>query len=264
MADEAVVETTETPSRVIPSAPHGTGFGSTMVDPNPDKFGPGSLDENTPKTGELKADEKKDDHKAALDALRAEHEATKARLVQAEDNANKSQAYSRQILERIQLAASQNQQTTDNGQTEFRDRMNENPEAVLDEHFKSRIAPLAEMSLANQSQVNLQMLDSRMANDEDWTKYRPEVVAFMEKTPLELRAQPNSWDKAFNLVKSEHLDEIIERKSAKRTQAEKAAFVEPPSGGQKPQPKKIQLSDAQKEIAKGLDMTESEYMEWMR
>jgi len=264
MAEEVVESQEEAPSRVIPSASHGTGFGSTMVDPTPGKFGPGSLDENPPKTGELKAEPEEEDHKAALEALRKENEATKARLAQAEDVANKSQAYSRQILERIQLAAAQNQQAEPNGQNEFRDRMNENPEAVLDEHFKSRIAPLAEMSLANQWSVNLQMADAQFASDEDWQKYRPEVVAFMEKTPLELRAQPNSLQKAFNLVKSEHLDEIIERKSAKRTQAEKAAFVEPPSGGHKPAAKRIQLSDVQKEIAKGLDMTESEYIEYMR
>lgn len=259
MADQEQVE--QEPSKITDNGPHGTGFGSTMVDPSPGKFGPDALKGNAPKNGDLI---EQPTPNADFDKLKADFEALKAENVKlnevsakATTDAQQSQAYVRQIVERMQQAAVE-------PAGDIRDRMNEDPNRTLDEHFNARIAPLAKMTLENNAQTNFQIFENQMKDDEDWKMYRPEVEKFMESIPLEVKAQPKSWEKAYDLVRINHLNEIVERKSAKQSKMEKAAFVEAPSGARPTASRKQELSDIQKQIAKGLDLTEDEYREYMK
>lgn len=243
----------------------GTGFGASVVDPNPDDHGGEKTDENSSKKDGLNGDS---DQKADIEKLRADYESMKAenvklaeRTAKSETDAQQAQGYVRQIVERMQQAAQQQPPPDPN---QLRESMEADPNSVLDAHFNARIAPLAKMTLEAHSNTNFQVFESQMRENEDWKTYRGEVEKFMESIPLEVKAQPNSWPKAFDFVRANHLDEIIERRAAKSTKMERAAFVEGPSGPGPQRSKKVELNETQKQIAKGLGVSEDEYREWMR
>lgn len=216
---------------------------------------PGEVNADAPPTAPV------DDLKTQFEALKAENARLAESTTQAQRDSQQSQAYVRQIVERMQAAASEQAPPDPNS---VREHLEQDPNAVLDAHFNARIAPLAKMTLEAHANTNFQVFEASNRENEDWMAYKGEVEKFMETIPLEVKAQPNSWQKALDLVRGNHIDEIVERRAKKRTQAEKAAFVEGPSGSIASTSKKIELTPEQKEIAKGLGMSNEDYISYMR
>ena len=181
-----------------------------------------------------------------------------------------TQAYVQQLVSSLQTAASRPTpgDGNENGDPHerLREEMNEDPIGVLDRHFQSRIAPLANTYADNQAQLNRQLTAERLSRDEVnrelWQKYEKEVDEFMSTMPGQVRVQPNAYENAFRFVLSQHLDEVVDLRVSKRSEAEKRAFVEPATAAVGAQPKKVDLSDLEKQVARGLGMTDEEYSKW--
>ena len=84
----------------------------------------------------------------------------------------------------------------------------------------------------------------------------------MSTMPGQVRVQPNAYENAFKFILAQHLDEVIEHRTSKKTEAEKRAFVEPATAAEGARPKKVDLSDLEKQVARGLGLTDEEYIKW--
>lgn len=180
--------------------------------------------------------------------------------------AESTKEYVQRLTTQLQMAASRAPQGNGNeGEFDLREALNDNPQAVLDHHFASRMQPLIEQNLGYQVATARGMFEQKLqaAPDfvrEEYTKYKDELEEFMKGIPAEVKANPAAWDNALDFVRAKHLDEIVERRKTRATKMERAAFVEGPSSGQPSRSKAPTLSDDQKAIAKGLGMTEEEYI----
>lgn len=185
-----------------------------------------------------------------------------------------SKAYVSQLTATLQEAAVRagNRPPADGGppQMDIRERMAEDPVAVLDEHFRARTAPLVSAVSENHARLNRELFLTRTAQNKDsitgktlWDKYGNEVDKFMGDFPAETRAQAGSYDAALRWVRAQHLDEELVEREAARKESEKRSFVEgatAAAGGKKEKPA---LSDLQKTIAKGLGISDDDYTTYM-
>ena len=206
-----------------------------------------------------------------LAALEAENQALRTKTDKSEKDAAGAQAYVQQLIASLGVAASRTEQPRGDGEgsdpaESLRERMNDDPIGVLDQHFQSRIAPLANTYAENQAALNRQLTAERMGRDENtrelWGKYEKEVDEFMSTMPGQVRVQPNAYENAFKFILAQHLDEVIEHRTARKTETEKRAFVEPATAAEGARPKKADLSDIEKQVARGLGLTDDEYVKW--
>src|SRR5438094_9868395 len=206
-----------------------------------------------------------------LAALEAENQALRAKTDKSEKDAAGAQAYVQQLISALGVAATRTEPTRSDGDgadpvEQLRERMNDDPIGVLDQHFQSRIAPLANTYAENQAALNRQLTAERMGRDEVnrelWQKYEKEVDEFMSTMPGQVRVQPNAYENEFKFILAQHLDEVIEHRTSKKTEAEKRAFVEPATAAEGARPKKVDLSDLEKQVARGLGLTDEEYIKW--
>lgn len=225
-------------------------------------------------TEEAKAPEQKPTEAAAtpaeLETLRAENTRLLAEHAAARKEAEGAQAYVQQMMGTLrEAAANASRANADGEQPTLKDKLDADPEGVLDEHFRTRMGPLYAGYMENQSNMNRQLFADRIARDpewkEDWTKYEKEVDEFMKTVPPDVRAQPGAYERAFKFVLAEHLDDVVKaRKTRSISPQEKAAFVEGPSGAA-PRERKVEtLTDVEKQVAKGLGISETEYVEWSK
>src|SRR5213080_2789784 len=223
--------------------------------------------------GDKKPPEKATVDKTAerLAALEAENQALRAKTDKSEKDAAGAQAYVQQLISSLGVAATRTEQPRGDGDgadpvEQLRERMNDDPIGVLDQHFQSRIAPLANTYAENQAALNRQLTAERLSRDEVnrelWQKYEKEVDDFMSTMPGQVRVQPNAYENAFKFILAQHLDEVIEHRTSKKTEAEKRAFVEPATAAEGARPKKVDLSDLEKQVARGLGLTDEEYIKW--
>src|SRR5215831_5566288 len=117
------------------------------------------------------------------------------------------------------------------------ERLAENPEGVLDEHFKQRMGPIYNAYLENQDLQNRELARERILRDDKlqdadgtsfWNKYEKEINDFMAGMPLEVRARPGAYERALKFVMAEHIEEVSDAKAARiakqREARERGAF----------------------------------------
>src|SRR5215831_15683248 len=216
---------------------------------------------------ETKGEEKPNE----MDALKAELAEMRQTAMKAQRDAAASQEYSQRIITELQMAAAGHQASRESAPVDpeaLRERMQENPEAVLDAHFATRMRPLIEQNLELQAGTAQTLFETKYKDDEDYLEYKDEFARFIRGLPADTRAQPAAWDNALDFIKSKHLNEIANRRAQrlieKRTALEKGAFVESGSAGGGKKTERVTLSDDQRSIAKGLGMSEEDYIHWMK
>jgi len=140
----------------------------------------------------------------------------------------------------------------------------ENPVGLLDRHFAARMGPILHDHLDVQAKMNRQAFIER--NKEDWEDFGKEVDAFMTPMSMSTKAKPGSWEEGLNYIKGKHIDKLVERKLKAKEDAEKRSQLEgrgSSGGNRNGQGGKYRLSEAQKEAAKGFNMTEDEWIKNM-
>lgn len=87
-------------------------------------------------------------------------------------------------------------------------------EQALDYHFQKRTGPIIAAQLARE--VKREEAAIGQKSPKDWEKYGPAVKELIQKNriPNETLAAPGSYDQLLNMVKAEHIDDIVKEKIA--------------------------------------------------
>jgi hypothetical protein len=143
------------------------------------------------------------------------------------------------------------------------------PGATLDEHFNRRMTPVLQDYYNTQAGVARE-LGLAKVSEADRTRYGDEAAELMKAVDPVTKANPNAWVQAFNLVKAQHLPEIIEQeKDVIRKEFEpkppviEGATPPPPPGG----PAVAPLTEEEKMVCQryvddGVFKDEEEYKKW--
>jgi hypothetical protein len=153
---------------------------------------------------------------------------------------------------------------------EIREGIYTAPGHTLDQHFNRRMGPVLQDYYNTQAGVAKE-LGLAKVSEEDKKKYGAEAEKLMEAVDPVTKANPNAWGQAFNLVKAQHLPEIIEsEKEAVRKELE----VKPPGHeGPTPTPEPVAATAeltpeeklvCQRYIDDGVLKDEEEYKKWKR
>lgn len=197
---------------------------------------------------------------ADLESMRAENATLRTQSTQAASDAAAARAYSEQIVASLQVAAAQGGNVGDRPvATDRREKFAEDPEAAVNDMFRERVAPIYGEYLKNQSTLNRQLAAER-CKDKGWSEYEKEVDEFMESMDPNVKAQPGAYEKALDFVKARNIDKEVDRMVKARLATERGAFVEGPTvGASAPRPKNSPLSDMEKQVARGLGISEEDY-----
>lgn len=205
-----------------------------------------------------------DPREAELNQLKEDNR----RLAELADRSSKdaagAQAYVKTIMEQMQHAAARVDQIRNAPtQEQIRQAFDEDPQGVLDRHFQERMAPIVHTHLENTAEIVKSHFVDRVKEDPDWKAYKGEVEEFMKNIEPAVKAQPGAWDRAFAFVRSNHLDEIADRRAERILAQKQESFTEGKGISGAPGAKKVTLSEEQKLIAKGLRLSEEEYIQHM-
>lgn len=146
---------------------------------------------------------------------------------------------------------------------DFKEQFEVDPERAVSDLFQARIGPIYNDYLNSQAVTAKELAReklSRRAEGDRWTDYEKEIEHEMSNLSPEAKARPDVYERVFELVRSRHVDDIINRRIEERTTAEKQAQTErasPPKG--RTQEAKT-LSPEEKRIAELLGVPEDAYM----
>lgn len=198
---------------------------------------------------------------AELTAAKAAVESERARADKSDGDVASAKRYVVQLVSQLQQAAQPATDADEDKATEaFHERFQRRPAEVLDEVLSTRMAPILHEqfgTLASRERESAKQEAGRRGWD--WARYAPAVDAFMEGVPLDARAKPGAYLAAMKLQMVEHFDEELDRRSAKKLEAEKAAALEGPTGQRTTRTPKG-LSDMEKRVADDSGMSHEEYL----
>lgn len=103
----------------------------------------------------------------------------------------------------------------------------EDPEGFLNQQLQQRLAPLVETQVNNLRETNRQLFEQQIQQNADekefYESHKDEVQDFMNALNPQIQADSRAYKKAYEYVKSQHLDEIIEKE---RTKSRTAGLAE--------------------------------------
>lgn len=209
---------------------------------------------------------------AEIEELKQRYDALEKVTKGAVQRADNAEAYVSQLTASLQDAAAR--ATMGGGgtpptQEDIRERFANDPVSVLDEHYRARTAPIVGAVTENLAKQNRDMAFMKFqqekipGTDKSLVEvYGKEVDEFMRNMPPDTRANPGTYDAAMKWVRSQHVDEEVEMRHQARVEAEKRAFVEGPASGSPGKPGKPSLTEIEREVAKGLGLTEEDYLQY--
>lgn len=213
------------------------------------------------------------DPKVEADRLRAENEELKTFAKGAAKRAQDAETFVSNLTGRLErVAASAQQQRGEPGgdpKERLRERIAEDPASVLDEHYQARTQPLVRGFLDQQGRMNRELFITRMNQTEDDREvlkaHLEDVDDFLKDFEPEHRASPDAYDAALRWVlsKPENFKKEVARQLAKEREKNNTHFVEPGTKGERqPREGKKQLSSIEQEVAKGLGLSDEDYMKY--
>lgn len=204
-------------------------------------------------TPEEKPAEAKPAASAELDQLRADLKAQKDEMVQVRAESERVKTYFGAMVNKIQEVAAKGKPAS---KEELRERLSEDPEAVLDEMFQARVQPLLHENYKNLDATSRELTKQKLGTT--WTKYEKEVDDFMVNMPVDVRARPDAWESALAYVRSRHIDEEVEERVKNKADKSKNMEGASPSASTKAAHKG--LSAEEKTIARGLEISDADWI----
>lgn len=181
--------------------------------------------------------------------------------------AEQADNYVAQMTASLQAAAVSASQPQQGQPMDIRERFAEDPVGVLDEHYRARTAPIVSAVAENNARINKELSFVKFQNqkipgtDKSLIDiYGDKVEEFMQNIPAETRAQAGAWEAAMQWVRSQHVDDEVKMRMEAVKEAEKRAFMESPSSIGAAGPAKKTLSELERTVAKGLGLSEDEYV----
>ena len=144
------------------------------------------------------------------------------------------------------------------------------PEKALDYHWQKRAKPILDASTQREALREKEMIALKRA--EDWGEFKDHVEAFVakNKVSVETLATPGAYAQILDLVKSQHVEEIVKKKVAKQVadfQTEAARVATEASGGgmkasaDKGGKNEPDMTDEEKEMASKLGVDPKKWIE---
>lgn len=215
--------------------------------------------------------EEKIDFKAELDKMKAENEELRTLTKNATKQAHDSETFVNVLTEKLSQVANRREVPNDgvDPRERLRERISDDPASVLDEHYQARTGPLVQRFLEQQGQTNRQLFITKMGMSEEGKEalkdYLEDVDNFLKDFGPEHRASADAYDAALRWVlsKPDNFNKEVERRIKKEREKEKVHFVEPGSGGERvAREQKRELSALEQEVAKGLGLSEEDYVKY--
>lgn len=158
-----------------------------------------------------------------MEAMKADLTARDSALAQANKDVEAARTYVQQVVTQLQTTAGNEGKAAD--ERPFEERFSENPEGVIDEMFRSRVAPVYNEYLQSQSQSN-RALAKQQLQGKDWDEHEEAVVKLMDQQTPDVRAKFDNWEKALDMIRGSQLEKITEKKVTKKIEDEKKAATE--------------------------------------
>lgn len=209
---------------------------------------------------------------ARLEQERDEHKAVAAGAVK---RAQDAERFVSTVTERLKETAIRGSQpagrpvSEEEARQQLRERLAEDPDRVLSEHYDARTGPLVQGFLEQQGRTNRELFIAKQSMSPDGkellTDYMEDVDKFLADFGPEHRASTDAYDAALRWVraKPENLKKEIEKGVRKAREAEKTHFAEPGSGDEKSRKTQTRaLSDIEKEVARGLGISDEDYVKF--
>lgn len=170
-------------------------------------------------TGTTESDEKKDEQLAELHTQLREQAETNARLAGQVETLTST-------VTQMQATPRTPDPDPDPITSEI---LEADPEAVLDQHFQRKVAPLIEQQARVNAANNRSMAVQKFG--EEFKKYEKEIDNVAGKMNLEALQQPGVYENIVNHVRAQHLPEIIEESvKAELTKREQESQAEGSTG----------------------------------
>lgn len=95
--------------------------------------------------------------------------------------------------------------------------------------------------------------EAQVSAKADYKRFRGEVHEVVGKMNTDMRAKPEAWERAYEMVRGRHIDELVK---------EAVTGATAPSGPARgaPTKRKVELTDEQRQIAKKLGVTDEDYI----
>lgn len=196
-------------------------------------------------------------------ALTAENIAMKAHMGRLTKDVESSRGYVQQMVDNLRK---QSAAQDDNDEPDLNAAFNEDPARAAEHLINLKMAPLQQATMFNQAGLNRQLTEQRILQDEFyapyWKKYSGEVDEFMRRVPLDLQAQPTSWENAFTFVMASKLRDIYADMKSNNIEQQKKAFVEGKGLGSPTAKQGTELDPAEVKVASMMGLSAEEYAKW--
>lgn len=147
--------------------------------------------------------------------------------------------------------------TREEQMAELRNNFYQDPIGSVAKMIELTIAPIMEEMQGTKAEKAI----NNVSNLPDYELLRPDIEEFMSNVPPQLKANPQSWQIAYERARGKNFDKLVEA----RMQTKVKASVPPsmPSGtGTGMDTKSVSLTSEQKAAAKAFNLTEKEYAKW--
>jgi hypothetical protein len=182
--------------------------------------------------------------------------------------AERSESTMQQMTASLQAAA-QRQPQSNEPPVDIRERMADDPVSVLDAHFADRTGPIVRSVTENIAEMNksnamLRFGQQKIPGTEKTMMdvYGSELEKFAEGMPLESRANPKFYDSALQWIRSNNVDKEVELRMAGEREKEQRHFAEGSASAGTNAPVKKSLGDVEKQVAKGLGLSDEDYIKF--
>jgi len=132
------------------------------------------------------------------------------------------------------------------------------PEGYYQHLHRKNVEPLAQEAFERFADYER---DKARGKFKDYGRFEKEIDVEVAKLPQQLKARKGSFEMAYRLVKSRHLEEIEKELESRGA----SGFSETPSSPARKEPQaKVELSDKEAEVAKRFNLTPDEYRAWAK
>lgn len=214
-------------------------------------------DDKSTNDGASDGDKDSSDSESKLAELEAKVQEQESLIAQSNKQLDDAKTYIKGLVDKIQDAATKQPVAAPEPEAAFADKFEANPEEAIDEMFRKRVGPIYNAYLDNQAQMVRETFINRVPKQQ-WDKYGEEVDKFMHDMPADARANPKAYESAYNLVLSQHIDDIVEERVKSRVSGENPHTEHASPPGPRT-PKARPLTEEEKRVARGFGMSEERY-----
>jgi len=204
-----------------------------------------------------KAEAPDTDLRTRVDQLLSENQELRGTTTRALEEASASRAQVDLILNQIQRAAAQGDQSAQKAVKTLRDRFDDDPVAAMNELVTMRVGPIVQEYFGRTADTEREAARAKFGKQFD--KYADEIDEFMKDMPLDVKAKPGSYGAALKYVRSQHLEEELE--DARKEERERASRPEGASAAE-PRERKTPMSREERDVMKAFNMDEDDWHKW--